>query len=402
MTDVKPPVSIHELIQLSHIGIPGDQVTWSRVTMTSDRWIAVRHNNRDDKESMVTVLNPKDGVISYAGQTSADSIQMNPTQPIIALKAGARIEVFNFDTKVMISKTKIHEPVVYWTWLNSDIIAMVTETLVYHWDLWQADGPPEPVFNRHQRLSFSEIISYKADPSLKWLAVTGLTPEEKKISGITQLYSVNDDITQCISAHAVCFSTYHYDDNPSPSTVMCVASREIHDHGKVHVIELGPYKQGNFAPRNNYDHIRYLDDADHYDFPISLHVSCKYGLLFVMTKYGYLYLCDMETAACLCCTRVSLNVIFTSTLNTDTQGIVGVTRAGQIVTVDIKKDGFIKYVRDTAKKTNQANRLEKAISVQLDNNGGIHVPQKTATSTAPRPRESSSHALRDPNSNTLH
>jgi hypothetical protein len=34
----------------------------------------------------VTVLSPKEGTISYAGQTSADSVLMNPVQPIIALK----------------------------------------------------------------------------------------------------------------------------------------------------------------------------------------------------------------------------------------------------------------------------------------------------------------------------
>ena len=54
--------------------------------------------------------------------------------------------------------------------------------------------------------------------------------------------------------------------------------------------------------------------------------------------------------------------MFTSTLNTDTQGVMGVTRGGQVVTIKIKKEGLVSYVRDTAKKTNQANRLEKAIS----------------------------------------
>jgi hypothetical protein len=33
------------------------------------------------------------------------------------------------------------------------------------------------VFSRHNRLAFSEIVSYKADPSVKWLAITGLVPE---------------------------------------------------------------------------------------------------------------------------------------------------------------------------------------------------------------------------------
>lgn len=359
-----PPVTINELVQLSHIGIPRDQVTWARVTLTSDKWISVRHDNRDDlssRRATVTVLSPKEGTISYAGQTSADSVYMNPTQPIIALKAGFRFEAFNLDTKLLIGRTHLHEPVSYWTWLNSDIIAIVTDTAVFHWDLWQGDSPPERVFLRHHRLAFSEIVSYKADPSLKWLAITGLIPEDDRISGVTQLYSVEEDITQCISSHAVCFSTYNFADNPQPSTVLCVASRESQDHGKVHVIELGPYRAGNYAPRNCYDHIQFLDDTERYDFPISVQVSTEYGLLFVVTKYGYLYLCDMETGMCLCCTRISADVIFTSTLNTDTQGILGVTRAGQVITVDLKKDGFISYLRETTRKSCSANRLEKAI-----------------------------------------
>ncbi|KAK7465911.1 hypothetical protein BaRGS_00037521 [Batillaria attramentaria] len=384
-----PPITINELVQLAHIGVPREQVTWSRVTLTSDKWISVRHDNREDltnRRATVTVLSPKEGTISYAGQTSADSVLMNPTQPIIALKAGFRFEVFNLDTKLLIGRTHLHEPVSYWTWLNSDIVAIVTDTAVFHWDLWQGDSPPERIFTRHHRLAFSEIVSYKADPSVKWLAITGLIPEDDRISGVTQLYSVDEDITQCISAHAVCFSFYHFAENPQPSTVFCVCSRDTQDHGKVHVIELGPYKAGNFAPRNVYDHVQFLDDMERYDFPISLQVSTEYGLLFVVTKYGYLYLCDMETAVsteygllfvvtkygylylcdmetamCLCCTRISVDVIFTSTLNTDTQGILGVTRGGQVITVDLKKDGFISYLRETTKKSCSANRLEKAI-----------------------------------------
>ena len=33
------------------------------------------------------------------------------------------------------------------------------------------------MFMRHYRLAFSEIIGYKADVNLKWLAITGLLPE---------------------------------------------------------------------------------------------------------------------------------------------------------------------------------------------------------------------------------
>jgi lipoate-protein ligase B len=38
----------------------------------------------------------------------------------------------------------------------------------------------------------------------------------------------------------------------------------------------------------------------------------------------------METAACLCCNNISNYIMFTLTLNTDTQGVIGVTRGGQV------------------------------------------------------------------------
>ena len=53
---------------------------------------------------------------------------------------------------------------------------------------------------------------------------------------MTQLYNVDEDITQCITAHAVCFTNYHYHDNPLPSTVMCVATRDVVDIGKVNKV----------------------------------------------------------------------------------------------------------------------------------------------------------------------
>ncbi|GAB1609897.1 clathrin heavy chain-like [Argonauta hians] len=354
-------------ICLGHFGIPADQVTWSRVTMISDQWISVRHDSRDRKISNVTVLNPREGTKIYAGTTFADSLLMNPSHPLIALKASLRFEVFNVGNKVLVSKTDMLEPVIFWTWINSDIIAIITDTTVYHWDLWQGDSPPENVFQRHDRLTFSEIISYKADPSLKWLAITGLTPEEDRISGVTQLYNVDEDITQCINSHAVCFTQYRFDDNPLPSTVFCVASRDTQDKGKIHIIELGPYKHGNFAPRNSYTEVHFTDDLERYDFPTSIQVSEEYGLLYMVTKYGYLYLCDMETAACLCVTRVSIDIVFTSTLNNASQGIIGVTRTGRILSVDIKKELLIAQIRESAKWTNQANRLERVMAIKGQN-----------------------------------
>ena len=45
------------LFQLTNVGIPLDQVTWSRVTLTSDKWIAIRHGKKREDASRCMVSN---------------------------------------------------------------------------------------------------------------------------------------------------------------------------------------------------------------------------------------------------------------------------------------------------------------------------------------------------------
>ena len=96
-------------------------------------------------------------------------------------------------------------------------------------------------------------------------------------------------------------------------------SKVCYNAPKTHVKTDGEENIDNFTLSNFVNLVLHL-----------LQVSGEYGLLLLLTKYGYLYLCEMETSSCLCCTRVSLDIIFTSTLNTATQGIIGVTRSGQV------------------------------------------------------------------------
>ena len=60
-------------------------------------------------------------------------------------------------------------------------------------------------------------------------------------------------------------------------------------------------------------------------------MSVTNGLLYVVTKYAQLYLCDMETATCLCSVTLSSHIIFTTAVNTRTGGLMCVNTAGQVV-----------------------------------------------------------------------
>jgi len=62
-------------------------------------------------------------------------------------------------------------------------------------------------------------------------------------------------------------------------------------------------------------------------------MSVTNGLLYVVTKYAQLYLCDMETATCLCSVTLSAHVIFATAVHTQTGGLICINTAGQVVAV---------------------------------------------------------------------
>lgn len=59
-------------------------------------------------------------------------------------------------------------------------------------------------------------------------------------------------------------------------------------------------------------------------------MSADTGLLFVVTKYSWLYICDMESATYLTHLSLSSDIIFSTTLNTLTQGLLVINTAGQV------------------------------------------------------------------------
>jgi clathrin heavy chain len=58
--------------------------------------------------------------------------------------------------------------------------------------------------------------------------------------------------------------------------------------------------------------------------------SPKHGIVYLVTKYGYVHLYDIETAVCIYMNRISSETIFVTTLHQQTGGIMGVNRKGQV------------------------------------------------------------------------
>lgn len=59
-------------------------------------------------------------------------------------------------------------------------------------------------------------------------------------------------------------------------------------------------------------------------------VSTKYDVIYLITKFGYVHLYDLETGTCIYMNRISGETIFVTAVHDASSGIIGVNRKGQV------------------------------------------------------------------------
>lgn len=65
-------------------------------------------------------------------------------------------------------------------------------------------------------------------------------------------------------------------------------------------------------------------------------VSAKHSVVFVVTKYGYIHMYDLETAVCIFMNRISADTIFVTAPHDASSGLIGVNRKGQVSNLRIR------------------------------------------------------------------
>lgn len=59
------------------------------------------------------------------------------------------------------------------------------------------------------------------------------------------------------------------------------------------------------------------------DFPVAMQVSAKYDVIYLITKYGYIHMYDIESGTCIYMNRISSETIFVTAPHESTGGIIG-------------------------------------------------------------------------------
>lgn len=61
-----------------------------------------------------------------------------------------------------------------------------------------------------------------------------------------------------------------------------------------------------------------------------MQISHKYGVIFLVTKMGFIHLYDLESGSCIYMNRISSETIFVTAEYDPTSGIIGVNKKGQV------------------------------------------------------------------------
>ncbi|KAJ3604235.1 hypothetical protein NHX12_028976 [Muraenolepis orangiensis] len=318
------PIRFQEHLQLQNLGVNPANIGFSYLTMESDKFICIREKVGD--QNQVVIVDMSDPTNPIRRPISADSAIMNPASKVIALKAAKTLQIFNIEMKSKVKAHTMTEEVMFWKWISVNTVALVTDAAVYHWSM-EGDSQPVKVFDRHASLAGCQIINYRTDEQQKWLLLIGISAQQNRVVGAMQLYSVDRKVSQPIEGHAAAFGEFKGEGNTTASTLFCFAVRS-QAGGKLHIIEVGQPATGNQPFAKKAVDVFFPPEAQT-DFPVAMQIGTKHGVIYLITKYGYIHLYDLESGVCIYMNRISAETIFVTAPHEPTSGIIGVNKKGQ-------------------------------------------------------------------------
>ncbi|CAF4207659.1 unnamed protein product [Rotaria sp. Silwood2] len=346
------PIKFQEHLQLQNVGINITNIGFSSLTMESDKFICVREKVNDT--AFVIIIDMTDPTNPIKRPITADSAIMNPTSKIIALKAGKTLQIFNIELRSRMKTYTMTEDPIFWKWVNINTIGIVTETSVYHWSM-EGDTQPIKMFDRHESLLGCQIINYRTDESLQWLLVNGIKAAEGRVVGRMQLYSVERKVSQPIEGHAAAFTQFKLEENKKSSKLFSFAVRGPQG-GKLHIIEVGTPSPDNQPFQKKSIDVQFPAEAPN-DFPVAMQTSAKHGVIYLVTKYGYIHIFDIESGTLIYMNRIIADTIFVTAPYESTSGIIGVNRKGQVLSVSIDEDNVVSYIQNILGNTELAYKI---------------------------------------------
>ena len=277
-----------------------------------------------------------------------DSAIMHPSQMVISVRAnGTIVQIFNLETKSKLKSFTLEEPVLFWKWLDEENLGFITARSIFTCNVFDGNVSNKPTIltTRHQNLNNTQIINFVANKKLDWYAVVGILQENGRIAGKIQLFSKQRNISQAIDGHVAIFSEIVLEGNgSSPVQVFVTGNRNATSGtGELRMIEIDHDASLPTQYQKKTVDVFFPPDATN-DFPIAIQVSEKFGIIYLLTKYGFIHLYELETGTNLFVNRITAESVFTATAYDNKNGIACINKKGQVLAVEVSTSQIVPYV----------------------------------------------------------
>jgi clathrin heavy chain len=173
------------------------------------------------------------------------------------------------------------------------------------------------------------------------MVVVGFHSRQGPVGGAMQLYSRDRGISQVIDGHAAAFGTLLLE-GASTDTKLFTFTLRTPTGTKLHIVEID-HQDSNPTFTKKVVEVYFPSEAVN-DLPAALQVSQRYGVIYLVTKYGFIHLYDLETLTCIYMDRLSRETIFITAPDSTSSGIVGVNQKGQVLSVVVDEATIIPYL----------------------------------------------------------
>jgi clathrin heavy chain len=141
-------------------------------------------------------------------------------------------------------------------------------------------------------------MNYGIDTAKAWCYLVGIYPgQNNQICGHMQLFFIEKRQQQILDGgYAATFTDMPVTDVTShKNSLFCFCQKKPGEAAaKLHIMEIGNPAAGQQKHKRNAD-VQMQDG----DFPVLMHDCPKYGVLFMISKLGFLYMYEVSSAALL-------------------------------------------------------------------------------------------------------
>eukprot|EP00924_Labyrinthula_sp_SR-Ha-C_P001550 maker-scaffold_18-snap-gene-1.5-mRNA-1 protein AED:0.42 eAED:0.42 QI:0/0/0/0.66/1/1/3/0/1799 len=354
------PLLIQTKLNLAQQGISAENVRFGFCTMESEEYICVKE--KEDEKNILKLLNTSSGKVEKF-PTAGDGAIMNPSKPWLALRGGLALQIFDPFARKKIASVKLSisesDSIVYWTWCRNNLIGIVTKERVFHWKVSEDLSDLQEAFKRHEKLSSSQIINYKVSYDERWCLLVGISKGDTpgSVNGNMQLYSVAKSVSQSLEGHAGNFAKITkgiaiaifllLDGDSVERNVISFIQKKPGEESKLFIMEVGrdrddPAGVFKLPPQP----IVYPSGAqDLADFAVSMVIANDKGLVYTITRKGFLFLFDIYTGKQVCGAQITADTIFATTISKSGTDFVGLTvKKGQMISAGVDGGALVPFL----------------------------------------------------------